>query len=162
MIFPLGDVHADDFLTTPTCLNRTNNPDKYTREMSADGKHELVMGTNYFGHCILNESLMDLVDAAGEELKASGEYARIIVVSSVVAFLYTDLDRLKDFDLEGEQAVKNGKYDVHRQYTLSNHAQVSMVTITRKLFLFNVDFSLYLVTLYFFYRSCTHGSWLEN
>jgi len=111
-------------------VSRTNNPDKYTREMSADGKHELVMGTNYFGHCLLNESLMDLVDAAGEELKPSGEYARIIVVSSVVAFLYTDLDRLKDFDLEGEQAVKNGKYDVHRQYTLSNHAQI---LYTRKL-----------------------------
>ena len=129
-------------------MNRTNNPDKYTREMSVDGKHELVMGTNYFGHCLLNESLMDLVDAAGEELKASGDYARIIVVSSVVAFLYTDLDKLKDFDLEGEQAIKNGKYDVHRQYTLSNHAQVSIVTIiTRTLFLVNVDFS-FLFSLY--------------
>ena len=40
--------------------------------MSADGKHEITMATNYIGHCILNDELMDLLAKAGQD----GDYAR--------------------------------------------------------------------------------------
>ena len=86
--------------------------------MSADGKHELTMATNFIGHCILNESLMGLVAAAGRELKFEPEgqnYARIIVVSSVVVFIFNDLHKLKNFDLDGSAAIKAGTFDTHKQ-----------------------------------------------
>ena len=68
--------------------------------------------------------LMDLVAAAGNQLKPQGDYARIIVVSSVVVFIFNNLHKLKDFDLNGDKAVKNGTFDVHKQYKASKHAQV--------------------------------------
>jgi len=114
-------------------VSNPNNNDKYTREMSADGKHELTMATNYIGHCILNESLMGLVAAAGRELKFEPEgqnYARIIVVSSVVVFIFNDLHKLKNFDLDGSAAIKAGTFDTHKQYKASKHAQI---LYTRKL-----------------------------
>ena len=44
----------------------------YKKRMSADGKHEITMATNYIGHCILNDELMDLLAKAGQD----GDYAR--------------------------------------------------------------------------------------
>jgi len=73
---------------------------------------------------------MDMVAAAGKELMPQGDYARIIVVSSFVVFVFNDLHKLKDFDLNGDKAVKNGTFDVHKQYKVSKHAQI---LYTRKL-----------------------------
>ena len=70
---------------------------------------------------------MDLVAAAGNELLPQNDYARIVVVSSVVVFIFNNLHTLKDFDLNGDKAVKNGSFDVHKQYKASKHAQVKPV-----------------------------------
>merc|ERR1711963_351424 len=93
----------------------------------------IVSNPNNIGHCILNESLMGLVAAAGRELKFEPEgqnYARIIVVSSVVIFIFNDLHKLKNFDLDGSAAIKAGTFDTHKQYKASKHAQI---LYTRKL-----------------------------
>ena len=89
--------------------------------MSSDGKHELIMATNYIGHCILNEELMDLVENAGKD----GDYARIIIVSSVMVFLLTGelhIDN-KPFDLDAKQ-LDSRRFDKNRQYSNSKQAQI--------------------------------------
>jgi len=103
-----------------------NSESPNTREMSTDGKHELTMATNYIGHCILNNELMDLVAAAGQD----GDYARIIIVSSVVVFMLTgDLHLTKKFDLDAK-LVDPRKFDKAKQYANSKQAQI---LYTRKL-----------------------------
>merc|ERR1711997_196028 len=99
-----------------------NSESPNTREMSADGKHELTMATNYIGHCILNDELMDLVAAAGQD----GDYARIIIVSSVVVFMLTgDLHLTNKFDLDAK-LVDPRKFDKAKQYANSKQ-MVSML-----------------------------------
>jgi len=103
-----------------------NSESPNAKEMSADGKHELTMATNYIGHCILNDQLMDLVKKAGED----GDYARIIIVSSVVVFMLTgDLHVTNKFDLDAK-SVDPKKFDKAKQYANSKQAQI---LYTRKL-----------------------------
>merc|ERR1712241_1654085 len=65
----------------------------YKKRMSADGKHEITMATNYIGHCILNEELLDLLKKGGED----GDYAWIVVVSSLAFMLASQMQKVEKF-----------------------------------------------------------------
>ena len=75
----------------------------YKKRMSADGKHEITMATNYIGHCILNEELLDLLAKGGQD----GDYARIVVVSSLAFMLASQMQKVEKFDLD----ARHSKYD---------------------------------------------------
>jgi len=97
--------------------------------LSADGKHEITMATNYIGHCILNEELMDLLVKAGED----GDYARIVVVSSLVFMLASDLHKVDKFDLDAKMTDPR-KFDTANQYAYSKHAQIFYTRIMARKF----------------------------
>ena len=51
-------------------------------KVSTENGFEMTIGTNYLGHALLNNSLLDLVKRGGE---AGDDYSRIILVSSITA-----------------------------------------------------------------------------
>ena len=97
--------------------------------MSADGKHEICMATNYIGHCILNDQLMGLLAKGGQD----GDYARIVVVSSLVFMLASDLHKVDKFDLDATLTDPK-KFDTANQYAYSKHAQIFYTRIMARKF----------------------------
>ena len=102
-------------------INSVDGP--IERKETEDG-FELVMATNYLGHCFLNHLLLDLVKQGGH---ASNECSRVILVSSIAIFGPEALDLCKmkndgsynvNFDLEIEEK------DSRRQYSKTKLAQV--------------------------------------
>jgi len=98
----------------------------YKKRMSADGKHEITMATNYIGHCILNEELLDLLAKGGQD----GDYARIVVVSSLAFMLASQMQKVEKFDLD----ARHSKYDTATQYAYSKHAQLFYTRIMARRF----------------------------
>ena len=71
----------------------------------SDKKHERVMATNYWGHVVLNQRLMDLVKEAGSE----DSYARIILVSSM-AVMGGDLHNVTNGNFNLDDMTNGGLF----------------------------------------------------
>ena len=101
-----------------------NSADGPVERVETKDGFELVMATNHLGHCLLNHSLLDLVQNGAED---SNSVSRIILVSSMAVMSPEALDICKpqkngtyavNFDLE--ENVK----DARRQYSKTKLAQV--------------------------------------
>ena len=101
-----------------------NSVDGPMERIETEDGFELVMATNYLGHCLLNHLLLDLVKNAGNE----GDYSsRFILVSSIAIMAPEALDLCKrkrkasyeiNFDLDKLEK------DARRQYSKTKLAQV--------------------------------------
>ena len=85
--------------------------------MTSDN-HEMIMATNFIGHVILNNELLDLIKTTGKE---GPDFARIIVVSSNWSrFGNLHLVQGNNFDLNMDRQV----FDSNLQYNNSKTAQI--------------------------------------